>query len=141
MSGGEGICLGVKAFCWEGRNNLCSTAAKCVLLLVALGTIYPTLVGSLACLESNRVYSISELSASDNEVASNAAQGLGNMGQGITYLTQCAEFALLPAIALLLKKPYQKALCQRITSIYQDSIAERPLLSKEERDSIADEGQ
>lgn len=127
------IVLASRAYCEEAKNKPLLTIIKGIVSLGILSAVYPAIIGSWACLNSNRVYAVSEIGSADFDTASSAVQGLSNMGMAVTYLEQLKHFVALPMAALLFRRPYHQKICEKIIAAYNQMLLEkRALLSHEE---------
>lgn len=120
------------AFFEEAKDAPCKVAAKCMLLLVSIGFVYPNGLGSFACFNSYHVGNLKDITTSEFAKANSAVQIFSNLGQGVTYITQLLEMLIIPSVMWSFKGLYNKAICQEIASIYSSKICRNPDLTPEE---------
>ncbi len=103
------------------KEERLKTALKCSAMTVAILCLHPTLVGSIACLSGYRIGNYNDLYSLDLNTTTTASILFSNMGQGITFLIQEIELALIPSF-LLFKNVFNRAKCQIIRDIYSQYI-------------------
>lgn len=112
--------------CWnelhtEWKKKPLDTTCKAIASLVGLSAIYPAVIGSWACIKTLFVIPISDMESHNREIAMAAAQGIGNAGMGITYITQIEEFVIHPITQLFINV-FHKKICKTIKEKYQKSF-------------------
>ncbi len=116
------IHLTARNFLQEAKEERLKTVLKCSAIVLALGCLHPTIIGSAACLVGYRLENYNDLYSSDINTTASASILFSNMGQGISFLVQEAELAIVPSF-LLFKNVYDKAMCHIRTDIYLRHIS------------------
>ncbi len=119
---GTFVCLTLRVFLQVAREEPVITMLKCSAVVLALGCLHPTIIGSIACLDGYRVENYNDLYSSDLNTTTNASILFSNMGQGISFLMQEVELALVPSFVLF-KNVYNRAMSQTLKSIYIKHIS------------------
>ena len=124
----------------ELRGSFCNhpvlNSGKVLGLTVTMATLYPLMLGALACFLSFRVAEPSEMFSDDMDEASNAVGLYGNLGHGIGYPVEAIEINTL-FLGFLLWGPYKKAKQGIIEESYMKVIDEnKSSLTKKESDFL-----
>lgn len=117
---------------FKGRFGI--TAGKSFLVGLSLLTLYPLVVGSIACFNSYRLFNPADLFSTDLEVVNPASQFHANTGHGVGYLW---EGLAINAVTwkFLLNPIYERVIASIIYKTYTPYI-ENASLSQQQSDFL-----
>jgi hypothetical protein len=120
----------------EFKSHHWTTASKVAAIAFSLSTLYPLVVGAIACLNSFRLVSVADLFSSDLTVANLASQLHANTGHSVGYLWEGLGINAV-AMTLLVRHSYRKVAGKIIDKVYRTHI-ENAFLSQEKSDFLYD---